>query len=184
MAIIGILLKIFLVTGGTLFIGLSLSALACIYYPLGFFFFNSIKATKIFKKEAYKGMSILRGIGSVFVGLILSITLVGILFKILDLEGSGFMLLTGLSCMSVCVSVLLIKYFRNRKVVFYRNMVFRTVSVWVISLILFLTPGTTLVKFFYRDNPEYVKAYIEASKNPENKELQYKAEEIRRGNDH
>jgi uncharacterized membrane protein YkgB len=43
--------------------------------------------------------------------------------------------------------------------------------------ILFFTSGTSLVGFFYKDYPEYVKAYEEAAANPDDIELQKRLDE-------
>ena len=58
-------------------------------------------------------------------------------------------------------------------------MLVRTILIVGLSGILVATPGLTLVKIFFRDNPEYIKAYELAAQNPNNQDLQIKAEEAR-----
>ena len=184
LTIIGILMKLLLISGGAIVLGISLTVLATIYYPIGFFYFNSIPFGKIFKKESYKEMTFMRGLGTFGGGLIFSILTIGMLFKLLQLPGAGVMLTIGLTAGTLFFVVTLVKYFINRDSSFHKNMIIRSVIIVGLSGILVVTPGLTLVKVFYRDNPEYIKAYEQAAMNPDDRDLQLKAEEAREsGND-
>jgi len=179
LAILGVVMKLLLLPGNAAFIGISLPILATIYFPLGFFYFNSIPIGKIFRKSSYNGISVPRGFGTFGAGLIFSILSTGILFKLLQLPGTGNMLTIGLTGGILLFFVILAKYYTNRDSSFYRSMFFRTLIIVGISGILFATPGLTLVKIFYRDNPEYVKAYEQSANNPDDRELWIKAEQTR-----
>lgn len=181
---IGILMKLFLISGGAIVFGISLTLLATIYYPLGFFYFNSVPIDGIFKKETYKKITITRGIGSFGGGLIFSILCIGILFKLLQLPGAGVMLTTGFKIGILFLVITLIKYLKNRESTFLKIMAIRAIIIIGLSGISFVTPGLTLVKIFFRNNPEYIEAYEQAAMNPNDKNLQLKAEEAReKGND-
>jgi len=176
---IGILMKLLLISGGAIVLGISLTVLATIYYPIGFFFFNSIPIGKIFKKKSYTGLTFMRGLGTFGGGLIFSILIIGGLFKLLQLPGAGAMLTIGLTAGTLFFIVTLVKYFMNRGSSFLRSMVVRTIIIIGLSGVLMATSGLTLVKIFYRDNPEYIKAYEQAAENPNDQDLQLKAEEAR-----
>jgi len=126
----------------------------------------------------------MRGLGTFGGGLIFSILTIGMLFKLLQLPGAGVMLTIGLTAGTLFFVVTLVKYFINRDSSFHKNMIIRSVIIVGLSGILVVTPGLTLVKVFYRDNPEYIKAYEQAAMNPDDRDLQLKAEEAREsGND-
>jgi len=177
-------MKLFNVTGGDSVLGISLTTLALLYYPIGFFYFNSIPIGKIFKKKAYKGLTVLRGIGSFGGGLIFSILCIGILFKLLQLPGAKFMLSTGSALGLLFLIIILIKYLMNKESAFLKSMAIRATLIVGLAFILFVTPGLTLVKLFYRNNTEYIKAYEQAARNPDDKALQLKAEEARKEGSH
>lgn len=177
--VIGILMKILLIQGGSAVVGISLTFLACIYYPLGIFYFNAIPPNKIFKKESYDKLTAFRGIGTFGGGLIFSILLVAILFKLLQLPGSRVMFIVGLGAGALFMVIVLFNFLRNRDSHFLKVMVIRTMIILGISGIVNATPGLMLVKVFHRDNPEYIEAYEELQKDPRNEELQQKAEDAR-----
>jgi len=174
---VALLFKSILVSGGDVLLSLGLSLLAILYYPLGLFVFNSIKARTIFKREAYKGITFLRGFGAVAAGIVFSILISGIQFKFLLLPGAGVMLGVGLAACGVLLVILLIKYILKNTLKFYKQMLVRTIIIGIFGCILFLTPGTELVKFFHRDHPGYVKAFIESAENPKDENLQKKLDE-------
>ena len=122
LSFIGILMKLFLISDGAIVLGISLTVLATIYYPIGLFYFNSIPIGKIFKKESYAELTFMRGLGTFGGGLIFSILAIGSLFKLLQLPGAGAMLAIGLSAGSLLFVAALIKYFMNRVSSFHRNM--------------------------------------------------------------
>lgn len=179
LSVLAILMKLALISGGDELLGISLTSLAVLYYPLGIFYFNDIPIGKIFNRDAYKAIKFSRRIGTVGGGIIFSILTVGMLFKFLQLPGAGEIQSIGLTGGGLFLILVLIKYLGNRENVFYKNMVVRTLVIIGISGVLVATPGLTLVKVFHRDNPEYVDAYEAASLNPNDSELQRKAEEIR-----
>jgi hypothetical protein len=176
---IGILMKVLLISGGAMVIGVSLTVLAVIYYPYGFLYFNSIPINKAFKKESYKGMTFLRGFGTFGGGLIFSILSVGTLFKLLQLPGAAVMLSIGLTAGTLFLVATFVKYLMNRDRSFLRKMLIRTIIIIGVSGTLVATPGLTLVKIFHRDNPEFIKTYEQSTMNPNDRDLQQKAEETR-----
>jgi hypothetical protein len=175
--IISILLKVFSVAGADVLLGVSLSIMAMVYYPFGLFIINSIPIRKVFKRESYKGISFLKGFGSAATGITLSIVLVGIMFKFLLYPGASVMLSVGLISSSFILSITLYKFLADIRAKFYRQMMVRMLVFIAFGSILFFTSGTSLVGFFYKDYPEYVKAYEEAAANPDDIELQKRLDE-------
>lgn len=180
LGVIGILMKLLLISGGDAVLGIALSFVALIYYPLGFFYFNSIPISKIFKKESYKNMTFAKGAAALGGGLIFAMLLIGILYKLLQFPGAEFMLTIGLKAGTLFLVVLLISYFMNRESLFLKKMLSRAILFVGISGVLFAIPGLVLVKVFYRDNPEFIKAYEKAAMNPNDRDLQLEMEEARR----
>ena len=177
--VLGIGMKLLLIPGGSVILGISLTVLACLYYPAGIFYFNNIHLTGIFKKKSYKELSFLRVTGAVAGGLIFSILCVGMLFKLLQLPGSRPMLIAGLCAGCLFLLIILIRFLINRGNTFYRDMVVRSLLILSLSGILYSVSGLTLVKIFYRNHPEYIQAYEKAANNPNDMDLQRQAEEIR-----
>lgn len=83
-------------SGGALFISISLTILACIYFYLGAALFNGVRLRKIFSKKAWSEVKGWMIASAVFCGVWLSILIVGIMFKALILEGANLMLNIGL----------------------------------------------------------------------------------------
>ncbi|MFA0964051.1 hypothetical protein AB9P05_19745 [Roseivirga sp. BDSF3-8] len=92
---IGLLLKALHLQGANMVTALSLTALSCLYFYLGFALFNGIRLRRLFKRDSYT-MSTWRIIGSVGAGMALSMVVTGILFKVMHWEGSNVMLTSGL----------------------------------------------------------------------------------------
>lgn len=179
LAILGVTMMLLLISGGSVLLSISLTILACIYNPLGIFYFNKIPIRRMFKKEYYEGISVLRLVGATSGGIVLSIISVGMLFKLLQLPGSGIMLTVGLIPGSILCLVVLIKFLIKREITFYREMLVRSLLVVGLSGIIYVIPGLTMVKTFFRNHPDYIEAYEKALNNPDDKELYRRAEEIR-----
>lgn len=175
--IIALIFKLMQYPGGDVLIGLGLSLLAMVYYPLGFFVFNSIRLRKILKRESYKGITFWRGFGAVATGIAFSILIMGIVFKLLLFPGASVMLGVGLVTTGISLIVTFIKYISNKESTFYKRMLIRATIIGFFGLTMNLIPGTSIVKFSYRDHPGYVKAYIELQENPDDPELQQKLDE-------
>ena len=56
LAIIGIVLHLNMIPGGSILTILSLMSLSCMYFYLGFALFNGLRFREVFKKENYKNL--------------------------------------------------------------------------------------------------------------------------------
>lgn len=179
LAILGVTMMLLLIPGGSVLLVISLSILAFIYNLFGIFYFNRIPIRRMFKKEYYEGISVLRLVGATGGGIVLSILSVGMLFKLLQLPGSGVLLIVGLIPGSILCLVVLIKFLIKRETPFYRGMLVRSLLVVGLAGIIYTIPSLTLVKTFFRNHPDYIEAYEKAMNDPDDKELYRRAEEIR-----
>jgi hypothetical protein len=173
--IIGIIMRILIVPGRGLVLVIGFSSLAIMYQFLGFAFFNDIPLTNIFKKASYQGISVLRIIGTVALGLSLSVGLLGILFKFQFYPGAGFMLLEGSIFISLCFIVALIRYNRNKSKS-YKIIFTRIAIVGGFALVLSLIPKMLFFETLQRNHPEYVHAVKNLNNDPTNKEFQNEVE--------
>ncbi|MCK5847025.1 MAG: hypothetical protein KAG84_06275 [Bacteroidales bacterium] len=140
LSLLSLIALIIEVPGGLLLSIVTMLFLSFIYYPFGFAFFNDILLRKIFKKDAYKGVSTWKIVGSIAVGISLSSALMGILFKINHWPGADFNLYVGLVTMLLILIISVYKYL-NTKSAFYLRIIKRVlivgsigILVWVISI--------------------------------------------------
>ena len=168
--VISVVLRLLDIPGSFPVMLISLSILSMLYYPFGFLLLNDIPLKGIFKKESYNGKSTLRIVFSVLAGLALSVTVIGLLFKIEFYPGARFMLELGSLGLFVAVIISIIKYRKNRDL-FYSSMVKRAVIIGGLALFLLVLPNSILVDLRYPNDPEYAKALTNSLDNPSNKEL-------------
>ncbi|HRZ42067.1 MAG TPA: hypothetical protein P5228_05120 [Bacteroidales bacterium] len=171
--IIALLLKLVLIPGGSILTVISLTILACIYYPLGFAFFNGIRLRAIFKKDSYKGVSALRIIGAIGLGMGLAAICIGILFKLQHWPGGDTNLIAGLVTTLIILIIALIKYLKSKSD-YYKLIFSRIAIIGGFGLILAILPESTITKIQFRNHPDYIKAYEDYLKNPQNEELRKK----------
>jgi hypothetical protein len=161
--LIGIVLKFSLIPVGEDMALIALLILACIYYPLGFLFFNQIRLRHVFKKQAYENVTAGKIVIAVLVGIALSIVCVGVLFKILILPGGAEMVMLGVvSIFFLSIIVAFIKSI-DRKFILIRAGILVVFGV----IILFISE-LSIIKLQYRNHPAYVKAYIKYKEDPQN----------------
>ncbi len=168
--IIALVMKLFLIPGAGILLTLSLSVLSCFYFLFGFAFFNGIKLKQIFQSSSYKGISALRIIGSIGLGIGLSEICMGILFKIQHWPGAHLQLHCGLLIILIILIVALFQYFKSENK-FYPFIFKRIAIIGGFGFIMFLLTDLDIVKIMYRNHPSYIKTYEEYRKDPQNEEL-------------
>jgi len=112
---IGLLLKFADLPGYGFAISLSISAIALIYYPLGFAYFNKINIAGIIRSESYAGISGWRLIGTVLLGMALSVSCIGFYFKIMEWPGGGPMVVSGTTFMLLALPLVLFKWIKTKE---------------------------------------------------------------------
>lgn len=169
----GLVMKFTFTPGGGTLIVVSILSISLIYYFLGFALFNQIPLKTIFKKDSYKGISYLRIFGAVGAGFGISMICNGILFKIqnwpLGLSSLGM----GLALTSIVLVIAIFKYIKTRSN-FYLPIFKRIAVIGILGLILFLIPEMAIVKFQFRNHPDYIKVYEQFVNNPKDEMLKQK----------
>jgi hypothetical protein len=82
--IIGIIIKVMLIPGGSILISLSFINLMVIYFFLGFALLNNIEFKNAFKKESFNNIYPLQIIGAILSGWGIGIVIMGISFKAIE----------------------------------------------------------------------------------------------------
>lgn len=165
-AVIGLILNFLHFPGGVTLTVFSLGLLACFYMYFSFMIFNDIKLKEVFKKETYKEIEAKRIIGAIIVGFVISIGIIGILFKLMIWPGAKIQLTFGLICLGITGILCLIKL-RNR---FYSKILKRVLVLGVIGLFLFIIPPRILLQWKYPYHPDYINAILDYNENPDNQE--------------
>jgi hypothetical protein len=151
-------MKFTLIPGGDEFTMLSLTILACFYFPLGPLFLSNISLRDLFKSFELKDMSVIVFAGAAGMGL--ACIAVGCLYKMLSLVGGGFMILSGIVIVGV---VLVVHVARSLIIKDPMNKVLLWRSGFGVLLGIFMMGVSELdiVKLQYRDHPAYVEAYVQ-----------------------
>lgn len=107
---------------------------------------------------------------SIVAGLLLSIVPLGILFKLQYWEGAGTLILASvLVALPLYVALLIAKPRANDDLnTYYKNMRWRTGILAALSLLLLLTPMSTLLRLQYWNDPELARIKTLYYSNPEN----------------
>ena len=173
------LIIFFDVPGTSIFLILAFGILSLLYFFLGFALFNQIRFRDIFKKISYQNIKPLRILGAVGTGISLSITLNGILFKVMFWPGSYTNMIVGIFSLLIIVVFSLIKNSKNKSD-YYAKILSRSILFGLIALTLSFISNERLAAIKYRNDPEYAKALIDVMENPDNEQYQIKLQEVKR----
>jgi uncharacterized protein len=175
LGLLGIILKLMLIPGGSIVFLLGIQLLSIVYFIFGFALFNKIRLRNIFKGDSYAHTNVMRIIGGVCTGLCLSVLLTGIMFKILLWPGAAPMLIIGLVPGAVILVIAFIKLLTTKNS-YYTGVMIRMGAALLISMILCAVSNVTLVKIYHRDNPAYIELYEKLQQDPDNIYLQSQLE--------
>lgn len=169
--IVSLIYKYLYGVGSSLLLLLSINILAVFYLYFSFALLNDIEFRKIFKKASYPKNVRKRLAISIFTGIAISTSLMGILFKIQDYPGADLLSLVSLG---FTMALSLITLYKNYKVDgdFYFNVFIRVGITALIIISMFKIPEKALLEWQYPDSPEYIKAVIDVRNNPKNDSLQ------------
>ncbi|MBQ4821149.1 hypothetical protein [Aquimarina sp. MMG016] len=157
---------------------LSLLGLSCLYFYFSFVLLNSVPLRKMFKKDAYAEASSIRIIGTICTGVLLSITVLGILFQVMSWPFSKTNLLLGFLGLLIISVIRIIKYFKQKEG-FYKKILLRSIIYCTIALVLlYIIPPYTFLKIKYKDHPDYIEVLKQLDKDPNNQELQKQEQEL------
>lgn len=157
--LIALTLRLLNASGGTLLLILSLLTISMLYFWVGFYFFSD----KTIKQQNLS-FSIVGGIFLAFVP-------IGLLFKILFWPGAlttlGFGLIATLVLLIICITTMNKKEELKK---YYNNYLMRLSFWFIIGVIFYITPPSTLIKIQYREDPEFVRLKTKVIENPDNLE--------------
>ena len=155
----GLLLKVFRLPFSSLLLILSLSSLAMVCF---------FRTRNLFPETEQDGR--VRKVG-LLAGIVLSIGLIGILFKIQLWPMSGLYLLVG----SVGIAALVVILFTLRSSrpdlsPYIRGLLMRAIPLMVVCIGFYAIPGGTLTAFYYRNDPELAPLMIQRNTTSDPKE--------------
>lgn len=172
-AIILVLLKFAAMPGAGLLLIITLTLLCMFYFSCSFAIFNGISFRGLFDTKSYQNSSFLKIIGAVVTGLVLSATIVGIVFKLFSWPGAHVMLLLGILGIMI-ITIIVAKKHSKIKSEYYKRIFKRIAIFGFISVFLILLPQSIWIEFQHRNNPEYLQALKQSLADPENEELSQK----------
>jgi hypothetical protein len=167
-ALTGFLMKVLLIPGGSevLLIGCTLAAM--FYWLLAFGALNQIPLGALFKKESYANIGAARMLGVICMGLALCVLIIGILFRLLLLQGATEMITVGGTTLLVILSVALAVMILKKKTSdpFYQGVFLRGGLILLIGVVVMFVPARNWVSLYHRDDPTYRDLFIKTLENP------------------
>jgi len=159
--LLALTLKFFNVPGSILLLIFSLFTLSLLYFPFGFYFFSD------------KNLNRQNTPLSVLGGMVLSIAVLGILFKLLFWPGGSIQLLTAFILTPL---LFLICFFLSRKnnedlKIYYKNYKLRIIFWFALTVIFMTVTGRQLIILQYRTSPER-ELKLKAHEHPDDPENQ------------
>jgi predicted membrane channel-forming protein YqfA (hemolysin III family) len=137
---------------------LSLSLLAAIYFPLGFYFFSD----KTLKQQVVPF--------SIIGGILLSIAVTGVLFKLLFWPGAMISLFVSFATLPFLVALCIWFHTSGKREefkVYYRNFLIRSVFWFVVASAAFALSAEQLVRVQHRDDPRYIHLRLMTFEHPD-----------------
>ena len=153
--LIGFIFQILHWKGANMILMLALVVLWLMYLGFAFYFFSD-KTVKNQKLPL-----------SIIAGFLLSTLPIGILFRLLHWKGADFMLNTGIFCGCLVLAYVFITKNKNLGV-YYNNLLIRAGILTSISLLLYFTPLSALIKVQNLQDPEMARLKIQAYQHPDN----------------
>lgn len=130
---IAILMKLFKMPGASIINILSLLSLSTLYFVGGFALFNNIEFKQILFKNSYDGISKLRIIGSISLGLCFSFLCIAIMYELQNWPNAEVGIFTGLFFLGIIAAVAFFRYQKN-KATFYHQLFTRIAIIGGIAL--------------------------------------------------
>lgn len=152
--------------------------LSMLYFWFGFAILNNIRFRHIFKNKFYKDISVLRILGTIVTGFVLSLVIIYALFKFQRWPYGNIGLRISLCGLLIIAIVVFMKYLSSKHQ-FYSNFLIRLFLIGILATSLYFVSSETLLELQHRDYPEYVEAEKNLMKDPQNRELLQKANEER-----
>lgn len=144
--------------GGNILLILSLMFLTIIYFPFAFYFFSG----KTFKNQNFAV--------SIIFGWLLSIVLIGIMFKLMFWPGNQIMILGG--CVTapflLIAAFILFRNAREDLKTYYKNLLIRTTVLTIVIFVILVIPIKALIQFQSNGDQERARLMLLHYTTPEN----------------
>ncbi len=153
--------------------------LLSIYYLwFGFFLFNNVTHDQLLSRDGKKNFNIFNISTSIIMGVVYSFVIISIMFAIFFYSNMNLML--GFSFfiifLSLVFSAFYDKYYHiDRK--YLSQFYIRSAAYGIICLFLLLTPVEKRAEVLFHDHPEFIEAFKDYRKNPDDPEAK---EELRK----
>jgi hypothetical protein len=166
LAILGLILKYNLITGGNILVIFPIFLLTMLYFSLGFALFNNVGLRQIFKGNAFKNSPPSNIVIAIILSIGISFLCFGILFQLQYWPGSLIVIYGGLFFSVPTLLFIIIKFIIQKKDFFLTNMI-RTACYTLIGIIFINVSNLDLVKIQYRNHPKYIEAFAAYDRNRE-----------------
>lgn len=163
-AIIGVCFRLMNFMGGNIIMILSFGSLSIFYLTFGVLILNNAPDSKNIKKSAF---------GRSITGVVMSVSVIGLLFKMVLWPGANMLLTIGLIGLLSSGLIVYIKYKRTDSS-YHKLILKRILYIGILVGSLVSIPTSTWLHMHYPNNPEYVKAELELRENSQDKALQEK----------
>lgn len=164
--LIAIVMKLYLMPGGSSIAEISMVLLSLIYFPFGFAFLNQIPLRKIFSKDTYKELTSMRFICAIGVGISLSAICIGILFKLNSWPGSNRDLIVGLLTLIIILVIALFQKIKLKQEKYF--FMFRRITILsILGIIFLILPNLPIERIRFGNHPDYIKAREDYLNNPQ-----------------
>ena len=175
-AVIGLIMSLFLITGASILLVLSLSTIAVLYQYFSFALMHEIPLKSVFKKEIYPEKSGKYIALAVLAGIALSFAAVGSMFKLLHWPGANMIILIAIaSNLVVFISTFLLS--KGKSLVVIKNIQKRSAFAFLFCGGLFYFGSYLFLDFKYRAYPNYIEAVKAFQDNPNDEGLRTKMED-------
>ncbi len=148
------------------------TTLLSVYYLwFGFFIFNKLKPLDLLRQETTRKLSRFSITASIIMGVIISYTLIAILFGIFFFPGMQAVMVSAFTIL-VAFSLYIAVYqkLRKRRSEFCTRYFKRAALIGFFLLVLIAMPMEKRLSIFFRDHPGFIEAYLEYRQNPGSEE--------------
>jgi hypothetical protein len=113
----------------------------------------------------------MRILGAVATGAVLSVALIGILFKTQRYPGADMQLILGVFGLTIILAFAIFKNLKSAST-YYKQIIQRAAVIGGVALFLYSISDSQWLHWRFPNNPEYVEAVLKAQADPQNEELQ------------
>lgn len=151
----------------------AMGSLANLYSTFGFLLFNGIKGRHIFKRSAYENTTGSQIIASVFMGLALSVALLGVLFRVQMYPGADIMITVG-TASSILMTIILSALSTDS----IKRNAFRFIPILLLSICFSFISDDDMLENRYKNHPDILALKRHLREHPKDTEARLKLDSI------